>query len=170
MMLKNRKHELFAGFYAKTGNARQAYIDAGYSPNGADASASKLLKTTKVAARIAEIRGNIAKVVQEKTGIDKAWVTTQLVEVVRMAKAAEPVLDHEGSQIGEYRQNLAAANKALELLGKEIGMFVDRKEIRTGSLLDEIPHEELKQLEEMLRGNNRGTTQAITAIPSRTTH
>jgi hypothetical protein len=34
-----------------------------------------------------------------------------------------------GQEIGEYTYNGSVANKALELLGKEIGMFVDRKEV-----------------------------------------
>ena len=74
----------------------------------------------------------------------------QLVENVKMAKQAEPVLDHEGKPTGEYRQNLPAANKALELLGKELGMFVDRKEVRTGDL-DDVPHEEKKAALEAIR-------------------
>jgi hypothetical protein len=30
---------------------------------------------------------------------------------------------------GEYVYNGSVANKALELLGKELGMFIDRKEV-----------------------------------------
>jgi hypothetical protein len=37
-----------------------------------------------------------------------------------------PVLDRDGRPTGEYRYEGQVANKALELLGKEIGMFVDR--------------------------------------------
>jgi hypothetical protein len=41
---------------------------------------------------------------------------------------AEPVLDRDGRPTGEYIYAGAIANRALELLGKEIGMFIDRRE------------------------------------------
>ena len=50
----------------------------------------------------------------------------ELVENVKMAKRAVPVFDREGEPTGEYEQQLAAANRALELIGKELGMFVDQ--------------------------------------------
>lgn len=149
-VLKNKRHEQFAHAVAKGTKARTAYIAAGFSPNGADGAASKLQKSAKVAARIAEIKANIDVVVTEKTGIDKAWVLEQLVSNVRIAKAAEPVLDNEGKPTGEYKANINAANRALELIGKEFGMFVDRKEIRTGEL-DDIPHEEKKKALDVVR-------------------
>jgi hypothetical protein len=37
--------------------------------------------------------------------------------------------DGEEEVPGEYTYNGSVANKALELLGKELGMFIDRKEI-----------------------------------------
>lgn len=42
---------------------------------------------------------------------------------------AEAVLDAEGKPTGEYKYNGSVANRALELLGKERGMFIDRKEV-----------------------------------------
>lgn len=85
----------------------------------------------------------------EKAAVTKAWVLSQLVENVRMAKQAEPVVDAQGNETGEYRQNLPAANVALGLIGKELGMFIDRKEIRTGEL-DGLGHDDLKQLRDAL--------------------
>ncbi len=37
-----------------------------------------------------------------------------------------PVLDSSGKPTGEYRYAGNVANKALELLGRELGMFVER--------------------------------------------
>lgn len=167
--LKNARHEHFAHLVAKGTSARQAYIAAGYSENGADQSSSKLLKKTEVAARVAEIRETIMSRAIEKTGIDKAWVLDQLVEVVKMAKQAEPVTDHEGNPTGEYKQNLAAANRALELIGKELEMFVDRKEIRTGPL-DQLPRDDLKALEELLHDLGASGQPSIAAGTTRITH
>jgi hypothetical protein len=95
--------------------------------------------------RVAEIKADAARIATEQTGIDKAWVVTRLKTVVERCLQAEPVLDREGTPTGEYTFAHAGANKALELLGKEIGMFVDRKEVRTGSL-DNISDAELTRL------------------------
>jgi len=139
--LKNEKHEIFASLVAKGLSGRQAYIDAGYSPNGADGAASKLQKTAKVAARIAELREKVANRVIEKTAISKEWVLAELVDNVKKAKAAEPVRNKDGEEIGEYRANFQAANTALHLIGKELGMFVEKAEIKTGKLEDKTDEE-----------------------------
>lgn len=72
-----------------------------------------------------------------------------LTKIVSMGMAAESVRDEDGNPIGEYKSNLAAANKALELVGKELGMFIDRKEVRTGAL-DDLPRDQLKILRDEL--------------------
>lgn len=95
----------------------------------------------------------------EKAAVDKAWVLQQLIEIVSMAKQAEPVRDAEGNPIGEYKQNLAAANKSLELLGKELGMFVDRSEVRTGKL-DDVPMAELEAVDAAIDAIRRARTAA----------
>ena len=169
-LLKNKRHEIFAGLVANTGNARQAYISAGYSANGADASASKLLKSTKVAARVAELREFVIDAVTNIAVTDKAWVISQLIENVKMAKTPEIVYDNEGAATGEVKLNLPAANKALELIGKEFGMFIDRKEVRTGNLLDEVPHDELKELERMLRADRTGSSATLASAATGTKH
>ena len=46
-----------------------------------------------------------------------------LTENVRRAMQLEPVRDREGNPVGQYIYQGAVANKALELLGKELGMF-----------------------------------------------
>lgn len=154
--LKNAKREHFAQLVSTGENATRAYVTAGYSPNGAAQSANQLLRKTEVSSRISYLRSVIqekqevaTEVVIQKAALDKAWVIAQLMENVSMAKSAEPVLDAEGQPTGEYRQNLNAANKALELLGKEVGMFVDRKEIRTGPL-DGLPPDEARALLEAI--------------------
>lgn len=148
-MLKNPKHENFAQLIVKGASATDAATGAGYGEKRAAVTGCELLKDSKINVRITELRVMVGAKVTEKLGIDKAWVMNQLVEVVQMGKAVEPVRDAKGNPTGEYKQNLAAANKALELIGKEFAMFVDRKEIRTGPL-DGLDHEELKALNEAL--------------------
>jgi hypothetical protein len=63
-----------------------------------------------------------------KTVLSRQWVIERLVENVERAMQAVPVLDHDGNPTGEYTYEGNVANRALELLGKEIGMFVGRRE------------------------------------------
>lgn len=139
------KQESFCLAYVATGNASEAYRKAynteKMAPATVNRAAKELMDNPKIAARITALRERITEQATKKLAISKEWVLEQLAENVSMAKAAEPVYDSEGNPSGEYKQNLAAANKALELIGKEIGMFVEKKEVRTGSL-DDVPHEQ----------------------------
>jgi len=171
--LRNAKHEHFAQLVSNGESATRAYVLAGYSEGGAKQSAARLLTNADVCERIAYLRQQkeakhekaVSKAV-ESAAIDKAWVLSKLVKVTEMGMQAEPVYDEEGNPAGEYKQNLAAANKALELIGKEMGMFVDRKEVRTGPL-DTLPHDDLKRLRDALGplvsgghvAGNAGSTQ-----------
>jgi hypothetical protein len=83
--------------------------------------------------RIAEIKAEATRIAVEKTGIDKSYVIARLKVVVERCMQQEPVIV-KGEPVGQYVFNAAGANRALELLGKEIGMFVDRAEVRTGPL------------------------------------
>lgn len=61
---KNAKHERFAAFVAAGLSATAAYIKAGYSDksaNGAEVSASRLLRNAKVGARIAELSKRVVE-------------------------------------------------------------------------------------------------------------
>lgn len=128
-----KKQESFCLNYVDTLNASDAYRKAGYSKGQTDKTVNenscRLLKNSKVKARVDELREEITKPIIEKFKLTKEWVVEQLVDNVSISKALEPVKDSDGNNIGEYRTNIPAANKALELLGKEIGMFVERKEI-----------------------------------------
>lgn len=152
-VLKNAKHEHFSQLIAKGEKALKAYILCGFSENGAAQSANRLLKRANVMVRIDELRkaieGPATERAIEKAALDKAWVIKELMENVRMAKAAEPVLDRKGVPTGEYQQNLSAANTALALLGKELGMFIDRRESGKPGDFAELTDDELnKQLAE----------------------
>lgn len=135
---------------AKGVTATEAAVTAGFAPKRATVTGSELLARPEVKVRIAELQALVTERVTEKTGISKAWVIEELVEVVKMAKQAEPVTDAKGERTGEYKQNLPAANQALGLIGKELGMFIDRSEVRAGPL-DGLEHEELRQLHDAIR-------------------
>ena len=147
--LPNPRHELFAQAVAKGASQREAYKAAGFaskSDAAADASASRLLSAGKVQARIAELQTRAA----EKAVLSKSRVIQRLMENVERAMQAQPVLDAKGGPTGEYRYEGSVANRALELLGKEQGMFVDRKEIGKPGAFDALDDEELERAIELL--------------------
>ncbi len=56
---------------------------------------------------------------------------------------AEAHRSEDGKPIGEYSYNGAVANRALELLGKELGMFIVRKEVGSPGEFERMTDEEL---------------------------
>lgn len=123
------KQEKFCIEYAKCGNARQAYIKAGYSfskESTADVNACRLLKTDKVQKRLAELQkrteckeiADIKEMQEILTRIMRQETTEQIVMV-------DPVA-------GIVREEKTASIKdiigAIEKLGKMQGAFVDRVE------------------------------------------
>jgi phage terminase small subunit len=156
MSLPNPRYERFAQGLAEGKPAYQAYIDAGFAKAGAAQSASRLLKSQRagIRERVAEIlqeREQIdaegTKLAIERTAIDKEWVIERLRENVERAMQARPVIDRAGNPTGSYVYNGAAANRALELLGKELGMFIERRE---NKIVDEFDSMTDKQIEAWL--------------------
>ena len=111
------RHQEFAKLVASGVNPAVAYVSVGYSDKSPAQSGSKLAKHPKVFALIQQLRGEIRKVAieraAEKMSLTRDWVIQECMDNVRLAKT----LDDKG------RLNLAAANQALEMLGREIGMF-----------------------------------------------
>ena len=58
------RHERFVAEFLKDGNATQAYIRAGYSPRGAQPSASRLLRDPRIEAAIAAGRQRMAQALE----------------------------------------------------------------------------------------------------------
>lgn len=85
-------------------------------------------KKPQVKARINELRHQITERAVEKASVDRAWVLSRLKKVADRCLQEEPVMKN-GEMTGEYKFDSAGANRALELLGKELGMFVERKQI-----------------------------------------
>lgn len=124
--LENARHERFARLVAAGDPASTAYVEAGYKASTdavAWANGARLIGNDRVASRVAEIRAELERAAQKAAAVTKEWVVEKLRENVLRAMQAQPVLDREGNHTGEYRYEGNVANKALELLGKEIGMF-----------------------------------------------
>ena len=128
------KQEKFCLEYAKCGNARQAYIKAGYSfkkESTADVNACRLLKNDKVKSRLAEI----AKEAEQESIADIQEMQEILTSIIRQDFEEEVVIV-EG--IGEGCSEARKLNKkpaikdiinAINTLGKMQGVFKDKVEI-----------------------------------------
>jgi phage terminase small subunit len=128
MKTLTEKQKRFANEYLKDLNALQAYMRAGYTaknPNVAGASSNRLLKNANVQHYIKEQQEKL----QKESEITQAWVLKNLVEMFEKNKDCL------------LPGSAAAANKALELIGKHIGMFTD-KLVHSGKIQEEITIEE----------------------------
>jgi phage terminase small subunit len=136
-VLKNPKYEAFALAWARGGSQIDAYVQAGFKHEKKNA--ARLARRPEVFARYEELRADLlkteAKVVERVTEkladeivVTRQWVLDKLVENVERAMQARAVLGPEGEPTGEYKYDGAVANRALELLGKELGMFIERRE------------------------------------------
>ena len=73
--------------------------------------------------RIAELSQMATNNAILKTGLDREWVISRLMQNVERCMQAEPVLDKEGKPTGEYRFDSTGANNALRMLGDTMGLF-----------------------------------------------
>jgi phage terminase small subunit len=128
-MALTAKQEMFVQEYLVDLNATQAAIRAGYSEKTAGSIGHELLKKPEIATRIEELKRERA----EKAGITAEWVLQKLTEVVAKSMQEKPVekWDYQKKQMvetGEYVYDSQGANRALELIGKHLGMFKDKIE------------------------------------------
>jgi phage terminase small subunit len=121
----NPKQKMFVEEYLIDFNALGAAIRAGYSPKTAYSNGSRLLKDAEVMKALAKAQEKRS----EKTGITAEYVLTSLKSVAERCQQAEPVLDKKGNPTGEWQFRETGANKALELLGKNLKLFTDKLDI-----------------------------------------
>jgi phage terminase small subunit len=131
--LANARHERFAQELAKGKSATEAYVEAGYKANSGNAATLKSdqsisTRVSELISEHAEMHREATQMATERLSIDREWVLTQLVENANRAMQAVAVKGNDGAATGEFKYEGSVANRALELIGKEIGMFVDRTE------------------------------------------
>lgn len=117
------KQARFVQEYIVDMNATQAAIRAGYSQDTAGAIGWENLQKPEISDGIAQAQQDMAA----RASISQDWVMARLKDVAIRCLQAEPVLDREGNETGEYRFSDTGANRSLELIGKHLGMFIDRK-------------------------------------------
>lgn len=115
------KQRLFVAEYLKDLNATQAAIRAGYSPRTANEQAARLLAKVSIRAATEQAFNKRAA----KVELSADYVLGNLTEITERCMQHAAVLDKEGEPTGEYRFDASGANRALELLGKHLGMFVE---------------------------------------------
>lgn len=120
------KQQRFVDEYLIDLNATQAAIRAGYSAKTAQEQGSRLLSNAMIKAAVAAGQQKTS----DDLGITREWILQKLKQNVERALVEEPVFDREGNPTGEYTYNGSVANKALELLGKQSGMFSDKVDHR----------------------------------------
>jgi phage terminase small subunit len=123
------KQRAFVDEYLIDLNATQAAIRAGYSPKRADAMGYENLRKPEIQAAVSAAKAKRA----ERLELTAEYVVAALHDVEQRCRQAVEVLDKDGNPTGEWRFDASGANKALELIGRHIGMFRDRVE-HTGNV------------------------------------
>lgn len=124
----------------------EAYIQAGFSARSASKNATHLARQPHIAGAIRENTERIRTATLQQTGLSRAWVLERLEQIVEQCLSG-----------GKF--NPAAAIRALALLGKDLGMFVERREVMTRTL-DTMSQDELAQYKAALEERKRVLLEA----------
>jgi hypothetical protein len=143
--LKIEKQEAFAQAYAIHRKQGVAAVAAGYSKLGAHVAGSRLMAKPHVQQRVDELIAAADKKKLAAVTADRAWVLNMLVQNAEDAVEAK---------------DRSAANRALELVGKELGMFVERK-LDLKSPLDGLTADELLAIVRLAEQVEAGPAQAL---------
>ena len=165
------KQEAFCIEFLKNGGNASAAYRAAYDTEASDKTvnekASRLLKEGKVRARLQPVREEVQQKAIAAAALSKAWVLERLMSNAERCRQAEPVLDRKGEPVlvelpngtlaPAFTFDASGSNRALELCGKEIGMFVDRKESgKPGEFANLTDAEVEQQAQEILAAGVKG--------------
>lgn len=78
--------------------------------------------------------------------VDKDWIVECLVENIERSLGLKPLRDRSGRAVGSYSHQGSVANKALELLGRQLGLFGEKRDGKEGGL-DGLSDKELDELD-----------------------
>lgn len=162
------KQKRFIEEYLVDLNATQAAIRAGYSEKTAYSIGEENLKKPEIKRAIEEAQLNRSSRVQ----ITQDDVIRMLIENIEKSSGTKQVVitqtrksedgEFVGDDVAQFVYEPSSVNKALELLGKHLGMFKDKVEL-TGELnveqktelnLSGLSINELEQLEKLLEKGN----------------
>ena len=127
------KQEKFCLEYARLGNARQAYINAGYeckNENSIDASASRLLSDVKVQERLSELaeetKNNAIADIQEMQKVLTSIIRQQIDEEVIVNEVLKGTTTTKKLM---KKPAIKDVISAIEKLGKMQGAFSEKVEL-----------------------------------------
>jgi hypothetical protein len=140
-VLANSRHERFAQEVAGGKSVAEAYGLSGYRPNRSNACVLK--SREDVARRIEEIRTELTEMSRAATekavdrlSLDREWVLSRMMRNASIAlgeaKVRVSVVPKDTGvpiEVEVTARDAAAANRALELLGRELNMFVAKSEV-----------------------------------------
>lgn len=78
--------------------------------------------------------------------VDRDWIVRCLVENIERSLGLKPLRDRAGRTVGSYSHQGSVANKALELLGRQLGLFSERRDGKENGF-DDLSDEELDELD-----------------------
>lgn len=119
------KQRRFVEEYLIDLNVTQAAIRAGYNPKSAAQIGLKLVNKSLVQKAIEDAKLKRSK----RVGINQDYVLSNLMEIVERCMQRAPVCNMKGEQVQDeqgrdvWQFNGRDANKALDFLGKHLGMF-----------------------------------------------
>lgn len=118
------RYEKFCQEYVIDYNGTQAAIRAGYEERSARQQASRLLSQEAILNRIMELQADQVK----RLAITQDYVVMQLLDTYKCCREATPVMQWDydlGKMVetGMYQFDSKGALRALELLGKHLGMY-----------------------------------------------
>lgn len=128
--LRTVRQERFAQARARGLSLAASARDAGYAQRSCHVRGSELGRNAEVQSRVAELREQIDGGIVEAVVADRRWVMQSLIAIAEEAKVA---------------RDRSSATRALELVGKELGMFVQKTQ-DIGSPLDALSVEELQAI------------------------
>ena len=151
-VLDNPRHERFAQLVATGRNPAEAYVAAGYAGKTAYTCGPRLLKVCSVRNRVRELQQTMAHVFAGQAAVDRQFVLRELRDNALAAK---------------QNRQYSASNRALELLGKELGMFQDRNEdwLDWDGDLSQLTDEQLQKFLSLLERMSSRQTEVIDIEP-----
>lgn len=150
--LENKRYERFCQEYVVDYNGAQAAIRAGFKEGSARQQAARLLTNANILSRVRELQHEQV----ERLAVSQDYVVLQLLDTYHKCLEATPVLkfDPDTGQMeetGKYQFDSKGALRALELLGKHLGMYNDKLQVS-----GQINTGQLDKVLEQLRGDGGG--------------
>jgi phage terminase small subunit len=147
----SEKQKFFCMEYTKDMNATQAAIRAGYSEKTAYSQGPRLLENVGIRKVIDALLAKRAKDIE----LDENWVLKRFKEISDRCMQKEPVKEwdeeaKEWKESGIWKFDSTGANRATENIGKILGMFIDRKEIKDVTPGREMSLEDMKRLMQLI--------------------